>query len=72
MINFALLTKPYDASIDVWSLGLLGSMSAVFRKSKMRHPVITKSRQIGKFGRVTITIIATLDVADFQLEATQQ
>ena len=41
-----------------WStnLGLLGSLSVVSRGSTVRHPVITKSHLMSKFGRVTVTI----------------
>ena len=37
------------------NLGLLGSMSVVSRRSTVRHPVITKSRRMSEFGRVTVT-----------------
>ena len=37
------------------NLGLLGSLSVVFRGSTVRNPVITKSRTMSEFGQVTVT-----------------
>ena len=52
------------------NLGLLGSLSVVFRGSTVRHPVITKSRPTSDFGRVTVTKLGQLSqiMTDFQSE----
>ena len=37
------------------NLRLLDNLSVVSRGSTVRHPVITKSRPMSEFGRVTVT-----------------